>query len=263
MAYFEYYGSHIYYNEFGTGTPLLFLHGNTASSMMFSEIAQEYKDDYKVILIDFLGHGKSDRLQRFPADLWFYEAQQVISFLRNKNYSKVNIIGSSGGALVAINVALEAPNIVDKVIADSFEGEKPLKLFTQNVRHDREISKQDDNEKIFYYNMHGADWEQVIDNDTNAIIEHDKEIGIFFHKPLSNIKADILFTGSRKDEFISSISPDYFEENYNRLLDKIGHGKIYLFDEGGHPAILTNDKDFLVISKKFLSSQMQSDYNIN
>lgn len=261
MAYFEYDGKHIYYDEFGTGIPLLFLHGNTASSMMFSEIAREYKNDYKVILIDFLGHGKSDRLQKFPADLWFYEAQQVISFLRYKKYSKVNIIGSSGGALVAINVALEAPDFVNKVIADSFEGEKPLKLFTQNVRNDRDISKQDDNSKMFYYYMHGADWEQVIDNDTNAIIEHDKEIGIFFHKPLSNIKADILLTGSRKDEFVSSVSSDYFDEIYNRLLNKIGHGKIYLFDEGGHPAMLTNDKDFLIISKKFFSEEMQSDNN--
>ena len=49
--------------------------GNTASSRMFSEIAWQYKDDFKVTLIDFLGHGKSDRLQKFPADLWFYEAQ--------------------------------------------------------------------------------------------------------------------------------------------------------------------------------------------
>ena len=34
--------------------------------------------------------------------------------------------------------------------------------------------------KFFYLSMHGADWEQVIDNDTDAIIEHYKEIGVFF-----------------------------------------------------------------------------------
>ena len=48
MAYFEYENKHIYYDEFGSGIPLLFLHGNTASSRMFSEIAWQYKDDFKV-----------------------------------------------------------------------------------------------------------------------------------------------------------------------------------------------------------------------
>lgn len=137
MSYFTFDDKQVYYNEIGVGMPLLFLHGNTASSKMFSEIAEKYKRNFKVILIDFLGHGKSDRLQKFPVDLWFYEAEQIIAFLNEKNYSKVNIIGSSGGALVAINVALEAPNLVSNVIADSFMGEKPLKSFIENVEGDR------------------------------------------------------------------------------------------------------------------------------
>ena len=69
------------------------LHGNTASSVMFSGIAEKYSENFKVILIDFLGHGKSDRLADFPADLWFDEAQQVIAFLKAKEYSNVNVIG--------------------------------------------------------------------------------------------------------------------------------------------------------------------------
>ena len=100
---------------------------------MFLDIIESYTSNYKVILIDFLGHGKSDRLEEFPIDLWFDEAQQVISFLKEKKYNNVNLIGSSGGALVAINVALETPELVDKVIADSFEGEMSLKEFTKNI----------------------------------------------------------------------------------------------------------------------------------
>lgn len=106
--------------------------------------------------------------------------------------------------------------------------------------------------------MHGADWEQVIDNDTDAIIEHYKEIGVFFHRPLSDLKADILLTGSKKDEFALSISQDYFDKIYNMILNEIGHGKLYLFDKGGHPAMLTNDKEFIVLSKEFLMEKRKS-----
>lgn len=252
MSYFIFDDKKVYYNETGTGRPLLFLHGNTASSKMFYETAEKYKDKFKVILLDFLGHGQSDRLLKFPADLWFWEAQQVIAFLKEKQYSEVNIIGSSGGALVAINVALKAPQLVAKVIADSFEGERPLKEFTANVRRDREISKRDDNARLFYQYMQGDDWEQVVDNDTWAIIRHEKEIGRFFHEELDSLQPDILLTGSRQDEFVSSISPTYFEETYGEMLDKIGHGKMHIFDTGGHPAILSNPDEFYKISMDFL-----------
>ncbi|AWI05730.1 alpha/beta fold hydrolase [Clostridium drakei] len=251
MSYFNFDNKRVYYTEFGNGTPLLLLHGNTASSNMFVEIAEKYKKNFKVILIDFLGHGKSDRLDKFPADLWFYEAKQTIAFLREKQYSKVNIIGSSGGALVAINVALEASELVNKVIADSFEGEKPLKAFTENIEVDRENSKQNENVKVFYLYMHGSDWEQVVDNDTSAIIRHEKEIGKFFHKDLQSFKSDILLTGSKEDEFIGTISPNYFEKVYGELVSKIGHGKINLFETGGHPAMLTNQDSFYQLSMEF------------
>lgn len=251
MSYFTFYGKQIYYTEFGTGTPLLFLHGNTASSNMFTAITDKYVENFRVILIDFLGHGKSDRLQKFPADLWFYEAEQVIAFLHQKHYSNVNIIGSSGGALVAINVALEAPNLVNKVIADSFEGEKPLESFIENIANDREFSKHDENAKMFYAYMHGSDWEQVVDNDTAAIIQHSKEIKTFFHQCLQSLKPSILLTGSKKDEFISAVSPKYFENVYGNLIKKIGHGEVYLFNEGGHPAMLSNSEEFFKLSMKF------------
>jgi pimeloyl-ACP methyl ester carboxylesterase len=253
MSYFNFDNKRVYYTEFGNGAPLLLLHGNTASSNMFAQIAEKYKKNFKVILIDFLGHGKSDRLDEFPADLWFYEAEQTIAFLREKQYTKVNIIGSSGGALVAINVALESSELVNKVIADSFEGEKPLKAFTENIEADRENSKQNENAKMFYLYMHGSDWEQVVDNDTSAIIRHKKEIGKFFHKDLQSFKNDILLTGSKEDEFVCTISHNYFEKVYGVLLSKIGHGKINLFETGGHPAMITNQDSFYQLSMEFFS----------
>ncbi|MEG0997577.1 MAG: alpha/beta hydrolase [Clostridiales bacterium] len=252
MAYFNYESHNIYYEEIGTGAPLLMLHGNTASSVMFSGIAEKYNDSFKVILIDFLGYGQSDRLTEFPVDLWFDEAQQVIAFLKLKNYKNVNIMGSSGGALVAINVALEAPELLSKVIADSFEGETPLKEFTANIVADRELSKHNENAKMFYQYMQGNGWEKVVDNDTLAIVRHEKEIGKFFHKDLSVLKTDILMTGSKQDEFVSSISPTYFEKIYGEMLLKIGHGTMHLFETGGHPGMLSNQDEFISISRNFL-----------
>lgn len=51
MAYFDYNGKKIYYQELGSGTPCVFLHGNTASSKMFEFLLPLYRDDMKIILI--------------------------------------------------------------------------------------------------------------------------------------------------------------------------------------------------------------------
>ena len=254
MSYFTFNNRKIHYTGLGAGVPLLLLHGNTASSSMFAEIAKRYAKDFKVILIDFLGHGKSDRLSEFPDDLWFDESQQVIALLREKRYARANLIGCSGGALVAINAALEAPELVGKVIADSFEGEKPLAAFTENIHAAKDASKQEENARMFYFSMHGADWEQVVDNDTRAIIGHQKKIGRFFHQDLHALKPAILLTGSREDEYIRTIDPDYFEKAYGELIAKIGHGEIHLFDTGGHPAMLTNPDRFYQLSREFLTA---------
>ena len=42
MSYFTFENKNIYYTETGRGKPLLFLHGNTASSNMYLQIAEKY-----------------------------------------------------------------------------------------------------------------------------------------------------------------------------------------------------------------------------
>lgn len=252
MPYYNYQSKNIYYQEIGTGKPLLLLHGNTASSNMFSNITNQYSEKYKVILIDFLGHGRSDRLDKLPVDLWYEEAKQVIEFLSQKGYKDVFLIGCSGGALVAINIALERPDLVSKIIADSFEGSHAIDAFTTNIVNDREFSKQNEGARMFYRAMHGDDWESIVDNDTYSIAEHAKLIGKFFHKPLSSLQPDILMTGSKEDEFITNVDNDFFSKTYSIMINEIGHGDFYLFEHGGHPAMLSNQAQFINKSLSFL-----------
>lgn len=127
-----------------------------------------------------------------------------------------------------------------------------MDAFTANIINDREDSKQNAGAKMFYKEMHGDDWESVVDNDTHAIAEHAKSIGTFFHKQLSELQPKILLTGSKEDEFVKLISLNYYENVYGNLIKKIGHGDMYIFDQGGHPAMLSNSDTFVSVSKEFL-----------
>lgn len=248
MAYFYYQTHKIYYYEIGTGLPLVLLHGNTASSAMFSAIAPELAQDYKIILIDFLGCGKSDHIATLAEDLWYDEAMQVICFLEEKHYHNVKLIGTSGGALAALNVSLERPDLVSQLIADSFEGEEANASVTEMLRQQRQASKSNASARLFYEQMHGTDWEQAIDADTQAVVAHAAYIKKFFHKPISQLKPEILLTGSCEDAFFPA---EFYKILFHTMLKKIGHGEQHLFQHGKHPAMLSNQKEFIKISKRF------------
>lgn len=123
MSYFVYQGKNIYYtSEGGSGMPTLFLHGNTASSMMFEMLLPLYTDELEVVRMDFLGNGRSDRVERFPENIWPCQGKQVVALAETLGHNKINLIGTSGGAYAAINAALLRPELFRCVIADSFDG---------------------------------------------------------------------------------------------------------------------------------------------
>lgn len=250
MPYFQYMDKNVYYEETGSGDPLILLHGNSVSSKMFSGVKELYQKDSKIILIDFLGHGKSDRLEQFPADFWYDQAMQVILLITLKGYEKVNLIGTSGGALTALNVALERGDLVHRVIADSFEGERSIASWTETIAAEREKTKSQEQVRLLWEYCHGEDWEQVVDHDTDVIIRHDQTVKNFFHKDLSKLNVPVMISVSLEDdEYAGKID---IEKTYQELAGKIPDGKMHLFPSGGHPAMLTNAEEFAGLAKAFL-----------
>lgn len=248
MSYFEYKNNKVYYEESGNGTPLVFLHGNTASSKMFETIIKLYSDEYKVITIDFLGHGKSQRLQEFPLELWFDEAMQTIALLDFLSVKNVNLLGTSGGAWVAINVALERPDLVKKIVADSFDGRTLAPNFAEKLLEQRCYSKQNEIAIQFYAFCQGNDWESVIDQDTNCLLQFTKDNRNLFHKDLSELKVPLLLTASNTDDMIRND----FEDEYTSILEEVPYGEKYVFPNGFHPAVISNDIEFSKVIKNFL-----------
>ena len=119
MPYFKYQGKSVFYTEYGRGTPVLFLHGNTSSSKMLEPLMPLYTGQFRCILIDFLGNSRSDRVECFSSDIWYEEGLQAIALAEHLPYGKTFLVGTSGGAWAAIHAALERPDLFRAVIADS------------------------------------------------------------------------------------------------------------------------------------------------
>lgn len=247
MSYFSYKDKQCFYKEYGEGEPLIFLHGNTASSKMFEVLMPLYTEKFRCILIDFLGNGQSDRIRKFSPDMWYDEALQAIALIEHLNCGKVNLVGTSGGAWVAINAALEWPDLIYAVIADSFDGWTLNDNFSDNLLSERTRAKNDVQARQFYEWCQGKDWEKIVDLDTEALLQCAREKRPLFHKSLKDLRVPVLLVGSKEDEMCRSD----LEDEYKQMSTVIPDAKVYIFNQGGHPAILTNAEEFSRLFKDF------------
>lgn len=249
MAYCMIRGKKLFYEEFGDGRPLVLLPGDGVSSRMFEPMKDLYQKGRRLILVDYLDTGRSDRRNELPSNPWQQAAQEVIALLEERAYGPVDLLGASGGALVALEVALRRPDLVKKVIADSFEGECPLESVVQALRQEREEQKQDPEAGDFLTFCHGEDWEQVLDRNTQAILDHAQSGEGFFSQSLEQLRRPVLLAGSRQDPLMP---PGYLEDCYRVLSQRIPNSRVHLFDEGDDPACLSNEVEFAAVAQEFL-----------
>lgn len=226
---------------------MVFLHGNTASSKMFELLMPLYAENFRCILIDFLGNGQSDRVEKFSPDMWKDEAMQTIALIEHLKCEKVSVVGTSGGAWAALNAALERPDLFQSVIADSFDGRRLNDKFSENLLSERETAKVNLQSRQFYEWCQGEDWEKVVDLDTEALLQCAKEKRPLFNKPLTEMKIPVLFIGSKEDEMCR----ENLEQEYREMAALIPEAAIQIFEHGGHPAIATNAERAAEIISEF------------
>ena len=105
----------IYYEEYGQGEPLIFLHGNNGSIEDFYQQIPVFAKQYRVIAIDTRGQGKSTDLTNTP---YTYEAfaNDLLQVVQKLNLKKVNLIGWSDGGNTALIFNAQHPVLINKIV---------------------------------------------------------------------------------------------------------------------------------------------------
>jgi pimeloyl-ACP methyl ester carboxylesterase len=113
----EVHGAHLHYLEAGGGDGIVLLHGNgaTAADFAVSGVFTRARAIGRVIAFDRPGFGHSER----PAGRQWTPAEQARLLLRaliRLDVTRPVIIGHSWGALVALEMALRAPSLVQGLV---------------------------------------------------------------------------------------------------------------------------------------------------
>ncbi len=106
-------------NVFGKGTqPMLFAHGFGCDQHMWRFVVPAFENDYKIILFDYIGHGKSDfsayNSSRYNT-LTAY-ADDVLEICKALALEDVIYVGHSVSAMVGVLAANKKPTLFDKLI---------------------------------------------------------------------------------------------------------------------------------------------------
>ena len=111
-------GVDLHYVEAGSGPPLLLLHGLNGSTFSFRLLMPYLTPHFRAIALDLMGFGYSDRPQHRDYSLGA-QARLVAGFLDTLGIEKASVLGHSLGGAVAMHLALEFPERVDRLILAS------------------------------------------------------------------------------------------------------------------------------------------------
>jgi pimeloyl-ACP methyl ester carboxylesterase len=110
--YYAVKGIHIYCEIYGTGKPLLMIHGNSGSINAFSKTIPYFSKYYKVIAVDSRAQGKTtDNKDSLSFEMMADDFAALLDVLK---IDSAYVLGWSDGGINAIEMALHHPEKVIK-----------------------------------------------------------------------------------------------------------------------------------------------------
>lgn len=111
QGYVEHDGARIWYATYGSGSPVILLHGGLGHSGNWGyQVPALVRSGHRAVLIDSRGHGRSTRDARpFMYELMASDVSAVMDAL---HIEKAGLVGWSDGAVIALILAMKAPTRV-------------------------------------------------------------------------------------------------------------------------------------------------------
>jgi haloacetate dehalogenase len=108
----------IFVRSYGSGPPLLLLHGFPETHLMWRGVAPLLARDFTVVCADLRGYGRSGCPASAPDHAPYAKrsmAQDMVDVMRRLGYPRFSLAGHDRGGRVAYRMALDHPDRVDRL----------------------------------------------------------------------------------------------------------------------------------------------------
>jgi pimeloyl-ACP methyl ester carboxylesterase len=107
-------GTRLAYEMMGEGRTVVLIHGGLVDSRMWDDQFESFAKRYRVIRYDLRGFGKS----AFPTGPYSH-VEDLYALLKFLKVERASLIGLSLGGMIATDLALEHPEMVDRLVLAS------------------------------------------------------------------------------------------------------------------------------------------------
>lgn len=126
-------GTRLYYEETGTGEPLVFIHGLGSSTQDWWKQVEAFADRYRVITFDVRGHGRSAKPEG-PYSIPLFAADTA-ALLRTLDATPANVVGLSMGGMIGFQLAVDTPETVRRLVVANSTPEATLDAWEDRWRY--------------------------------------------------------------------------------------------------------------------------------
>lgn len=239
--FFDYNGTKIYYEDTGSGEPLLLLHNFANTADCWQPYIEPYTKHFRTIAVDMMGHGRSDIYRKDDFDFSHGEyAKMILALLDSLGLNQVNAIGASSGGTTLHYLNTMQPNRFKSVITvgghiyyskharegiekmgmdlvrelTAYHGPEKQEYLTKAFWNDRNLSDADPAFTQDKLNTFKAKWLVVLgDNDYFIPIS----MAIEMHQGIPNSRLWIVPNGGHLPHLEPEIQPEFLRVSLDFL----------------------------------------------
>ena len=259
------FGYKLHYLEAGRGEPVILLHGTGGEGARWTPQIQGLSSDFRVIALDQIGFGQSDKpMTNYHSGIF---AGFLAGFMKAIGVPKASLIGQSMGAAVALSLAVEKPEMVERLVlvnGGAYRSGPPMLRTTPPDWHARQIANaatlaesREYMEKLYY--DHSFVTDELVEH--NLILRlrsahtiesmqtaNERGLGGVTEDEVRAIKAPTLLVWGANDK----LSPP---ANADKLNAAIKGSRKVLIDKAGHYPFLEHPDKFNQVVREFLKLQ--------
>jgi pimeloyl-ACP methyl ester carboxylesterase len=235
-------GIEMYYEISGSGPPLVLLHGFTGTGQDWNSVLAAYTKDYRVIVPDLRGHGRSTN----PSNQFTHRqsALDVYALLDHLGIRQFKAMGISTGGMTLIHMATQQPARVEAMALIGATIYFPEQARVMMRKTTAENLTPEDFEWMRRVHKHGDDQIRALRNEMHNFKDSYDDMN-FTPPYLATITARTFIVQGDRDPFFPVSIP--FE-----MYRSIPHSYLWIVPHGGHDPIDEHKAEFTRETVEFL-----------
>ncbi|NJN17269.1 MAG: alpha/beta hydrolase [Oscillochloris sp.] len=233
----------MHYLEYGSGAPLVLIHGNTYSAATQERLARRFADEHRVICPDLLGHGRSARPNALFGTRYFaMQGEALADLLDTLFVGAVPLFGMSAGGVGSLNTVCIRPDLVAALILDGVFYQ--VTSATVDAHH-HSTDAMSPTWHRYMAGQHGEDWWPLLNSRVEETIEELAAARTVVAPCLNQISVPTLIFQGGRDAFV----PD---EQARIVAAGIRGSRLVYEAEAGHLIAWRNPDAFRERVRRFL-----------